>query len=218
VEPGARRRRPGVADRPPSRRVRQRLDVALTVEPGALWFRRGSDTAPTTSCRPTPSRGGCTCAFRADALERNLLELPHRGWAAGQTSSLRGAPAGSRGGCRRRGSRREGATGSPRASTPSPPSRRPRPLGAAPARRLAPRRAGSDLDRFSAFRSRRLDLGDFETLSRVVLRAPASTSSPLRATRSPTSSTGTRRSSSSTSSCAGPSPGRTSRTRWTASR
>ncbi len=59
------------------------LDIALTYEPGGLWFTRGSDTAPGYVLPRDTYEGRLHLRFRADALERNLLEMTHRGWSAG---------------------------------------------------------------------------------------------------------------------------------------
>ena len=59
------------------------LDLALTLEPGALWFSRGADTDPSFVMPSSTFEGRLHLRLRADALERNLVELPHAGWSAG---------------------------------------------------------------------------------------------------------------------------------------
>jgi hypothetical protein len=59
------------------------LEVTLTYEPGFLWFDRGDDTAPEFRVPRDTYEGGVHLRLRADALERNLMELAHRGFAAG---------------------------------------------------------------------------------------------------------------------------------------
>ncbi|WP_225072361.1 hypothetical protein [Desulfuromonas sp. CSMB_57] len=59
------------------------LEAALSYQPGLLWFRRGSDTAADFRPPRDTYEGRVHLRLRADALERNLLELPHGGWAAG---------------------------------------------------------------------------------------------------------------------------------------
>ena len=59
------------------------VEAALTIEEGYLSFARSSDTASDFLLpADTPETRG-HFRLRADAFERNLLELPHAGWAAG---------------------------------------------------------------------------------------------------------------------------------------
>lgn len=59
------------------------LEIALTYEPGYLWFARDSSTARNFISPSDTYEGRVHFRLRADALERNLLELPHRGFTAG---------------------------------------------------------------------------------------------------------------------------------------
>ncbi|MGH8625051.1 MAG: hypothetical protein ACREYC_07205 [Gammaproteobacteria bacterium] len=59
------------------------LEITLTYEPGFIWFEPDDDTAP-DFIEPTDTyEGRAHLRLRADALERNLLELPHWGYTAG---------------------------------------------------------------------------------------------------------------------------------------
>jgi hypothetical protein len=59
------------------------FEIAVTFEPGWLFFQRGSDTASTFVLPRDTYEGRLHLRVRADALERNILELPHAGFAAG---------------------------------------------------------------------------------------------------------------------------------------
>jgi hypothetical protein len=59
------------------------FEAALTYEPAYLFFGRGGDTAASFVLPSDTYEGRVHLRLRADAFERNLLELPHRGWAAG---------------------------------------------------------------------------------------------------------------------------------------
>ncbi len=59
------------------------LELALTYEPGLLAFDRGDDTAPTFIIPANTYEGRGHFRMRADALERNILELPHHGIVTG---------------------------------------------------------------------------------------------------------------------------------------
>lgn len=59
------------------------LEVTLTYEPGYLWFDRGSDTAPDFIEPQDSYEGRVHLRARADALERNLMELAHHGVSGG---------------------------------------------------------------------------------------------------------------------------------------
>jgi hypothetical protein len=59
------------------------LELALTYEPGYLWFDRANDTAPNFVVPQDTYEGLVHLRLRADALERNLLELPQHGFATG---------------------------------------------------------------------------------------------------------------------------------------
>jgi hypothetical protein len=146
------------------------LDAALTYEPGGLWFRPGSDTSPDYVLPVDTYEGRVHLRVRADALERNLLELPHKGWSAGLDGSLgfraQWAPWGFPAALETGG--QDWQTLSVfgfAAFSPAPGlSERHRLIASVHAG------IGSDLDRFSGFRlGGGTTWGDFETLSRLVL-------------------------------------------------
>jgi hypothetical protein len=64
------------------------FEAALTYEPGYLFFGRGGDTAESFVLPSDTYEGRAHLRLRADAFERNLLEQPHRGWAAGLDAIL----------------------------------------------------------------------------------------------------------------------------------
>ncbi len=147
------------------------LDVALTFEPGVLWFAAGDDTARDYVLPSDALEGRLHLRIRADALERNIVELPHRGWSLGAD-----AVAGYRHDWKPWGLPATGldSTGSSwvaasmfafLATTPFP--------GVSERHRLVSSLhagGGAHLDRFSAFRlGGGSTWGDFETLSRIVL-------------------------------------------------
>ncbi|MBK9088795.1 MAG: hypothetical protein IPL90_07000 [Holophagales bacterium] len=146
------------------------LDVALTFEVGNLWFGEG-DRADPTFVLPTKTpeyRGHLR--VRADALVRNTLELPHRGWSAGADGVWGrrvdwepwGLPAD---GLETGGDAWLAASAFAYGATGIPGLSERHTLIAS-----AHAGTGSDLDRFSAFRlGSGSTWGDFETLSRVVL-------------------------------------------------
>jgi len=59
------------------------MEMTLTYEPGFLWFRRSSDTAPTFKTPNDTLEHRVRFKMRADTLDRNLMELPHRGFSGG---------------------------------------------------------------------------------------------------------------------------------------
>ena len=59
------------------------LEVALSYEPGYLAFDRGDETDPGFIVPRDAYEGRIHLRFRADALERNFIELPHQGYALG---------------------------------------------------------------------------------------------------------------------------------------
>jgi hypothetical protein len=59
------------------------LEVALSYEPGYLWFGPGEKADPAFTVPTDTYEGRTHLRFRADAIERNFIELPHRGYAAG---------------------------------------------------------------------------------------------------------------------------------------
>ncbi|MCL4808001.1 MAG: hypothetical protein KJ062_09465 [Thermoanaerobaculia bacterium] len=148
------------------------LDVALTLETGNLWFDEGDHTDPAfvLPVKTFEARGHLRA--RADLLERNIVELPHRGWSAGLDLVWGRRTKWEPWGLPSEGLVTTGqswlaasafgvlATGVPGLSE------RHTLVASAHAG------TGSDLDRFSAFRlGSGSTWGDFETLSRVVLPA-----------------------------------------------
>jgi hypothetical protein len=59
------------------------VEASLTYEPGYLSFRRTDETAANFVLPHDSFERRAHLRLRADALERNLLELPHQGWAGG---------------------------------------------------------------------------------------------------------------------------------------
>ena len=59
------------------------LEMSLTYEPGYRWFSRGQHTSPDFIVPTDTYEGRVHARLRRDALERNLMELPHRGYAFG---------------------------------------------------------------------------------------------------------------------------------------
>ena len=59
------------------------LDMSLTYEPGFLWFKRTSDTGSNFRVPTDTYEGRVHFRLRVDSLQRNLMELPHRGTAWG---------------------------------------------------------------------------------------------------------------------------------------
>lgn len=148
------------------------LEGSLSYEPGFLYFSKGSSTATDFTPPSNSYEGRFHLRVRADAFTRNLLELPHRGWATGLD-----AWAAHRGGWQDWGGGPTGAhaaayTRSWTALSGYALAALPLPLGDRRHRILASVYAGtgSDLDRFSAFRlSGGSNAGDYETITRPVL-------------------------------------------------
>ncbi len=59
------------------------LELSLTYEPGYRWFKGTSDTSPNFIVPSDTYEGRVHARVRRDALERNLMELPYRGYAFG---------------------------------------------------------------------------------------------------------------------------------------
>lgn len=59
------------------------LELSLTYEPGFRWFRGSKDASPNFIVPNDTYEGRVHLRVRNDALERNLMELPHRGYAFG---------------------------------------------------------------------------------------------------------------------------------------
>lgn len=63
------------------------LEAALSYEAGFLSFDRGKETDPGFVLPRDTYEGRVHLRFRADALERNFIELPHEGFAVGLDAS-----------------------------------------------------------------------------------------------------------------------------------
>jgi hypothetical protein len=59
------------------------LEMSLTYEPGYRWFNGSKNTSPNFVVPTDTYEGRVHARMRQDALERNLMELPHRGYAYG---------------------------------------------------------------------------------------------------------------------------------------
>lgn len=59
------------------------VEVSLTYEPGYRWFKGGQHASPDFVVPTDTYEGRVHARFRRDALERNTMELPHRGYAYG---------------------------------------------------------------------------------------------------------------------------------------
>jgi hypothetical protein len=59
------------------------LELSLTYEPGYRWFRGSGDASPNFVVPADTYEGRVHLRLRNDALDRNLMELPHRGYAFG---------------------------------------------------------------------------------------------------------------------------------------
>jgi hypothetical protein len=59
------------------------LEISLTYEPGYRWFSRTSNTAANFVVPNDTYEGHVHGRLRKDALERNIMELPHRGYSFG---------------------------------------------------------------------------------------------------------------------------------------
>jgi hypothetical protein len=59
------------------------LEMSLTYEPGYRWFKGSKNTSPNFVVPTDTYEGRVHARMRRDALERNLMELPHRGYAFG---------------------------------------------------------------------------------------------------------------------------------------
>lgn len=150
------------------------FEVSLAYEPGFLFFSKGSSAAPSFIEPADAYEGRLHARVRADAFTRNLLELPHAGWAAGLDAwaahragwqDWGGGPTGNHAAAYARSW--SALSGYALAAFPLP-------LGDGRHRILASVYAGtgSNLDRFSAFRlSGGSNSGDYETVTRPVLPA-----------------------------------------------
>jgi hypothetical protein len=59
------------------------LEISLTYEPGFLWFQRSKGTSPNFVVPSDTYEGRVRLRARVDTLDRNLIELPHRGFTFG---------------------------------------------------------------------------------------------------------------------------------------
>ncbi len=151
--------------------VENAFDAALTLEGGGLWFARGARTRADYVAPTSTAEARLHLRVRADALERNLLELPHRGWSLGLDAVAArrarwrswGAPESLETG----GRSWEAISGFAFAALGPPGlSERHRLIASLHAG------VGGDLDRFSSFRlGSGSTWGDFETLSRATVPA-----------------------------------------------
>ena len=146
------------------------FDAGLTVEAGALWFRRGSETSPDFVLPGDTPEVRVHLRLRADALSRNDLSLPDAGWSAGLDGTWGGRTSWSAWGSPASGLSRDGRTWASVSAYAWAALRVP---GLPDRHRLVPSfhaGAGTGLDRFSTFRlGAGSAWGDFESLSRPVL-------------------------------------------------
>jgi hypothetical protein len=148
------------------------FEASLAYEPGFVSFSKGSSAAPSFTPPADAYEGRLHARVRADAFTRNLLELPHAGWAAGLDAwaahrsgweDWGGGPTGPHAAAQTRSW--TALSGYALAAVPLP-------VGDGRHRILASVYAGtgSNLDRFSAFRlSGGSNAGDYETIARPVL-------------------------------------------------
>ena len=148
------------------------FEGSLSYEPGFLYFSAGSAAAPGFVAPSNAYEGRLHARVRADAFTRNLLELPHAGWAAGLDAwaahragweDWGGGPTGTHAAAYARSW--TALSGYALAAFPLP-------IGDGRHRLLAAVYAGtgSNLDRFSAFRlSGGSNAGDTETITRPLL-------------------------------------------------
>jgi len=59
------------------------LEISVTYEPGFRWFKRSSGTSPNFVVPSDTYEGRAHLRLRVDTLDRNVIELPHRGVAVG---------------------------------------------------------------------------------------------------------------------------------------
>jgi hypothetical protein len=59
------------------------LEISVTYEPGFRWFKRSEGTAPNFVVPSDTYEGRVHVRVSVDTLDRNLIELPHRGVALG---------------------------------------------------------------------------------------------------------------------------------------
>src|SRR5512141_2918896 len=153
------------------------VEAALTYEPGVLFFRRGSDTLDSLRLPSDAYEGRVHGRLRVDAFERNLLELPHRGFSGGLDAFWAHRAGWKDWGGGPTGFHAADATRTWSAISGYALAALPVPFVNSERHRLlvsAYGGAGSNLDRFSATRlSGGSDAGDFESLSQPILPAAA---------------------------------------------
>ena len=150
------------------------FEGSLAYEPGLLFFSKGSSAAPSFVEPADSYEGRLHARVRADALTRNLLELPHAGWAAGLDAWAAHRAGWQDWGGGPTGPHAAASTRSWTALSGFALAALPLPVGDRRHRVLAAVYAGtgSHLDRFSAFRlSGGSNAGDYETITRPVLPA-----------------------------------------------
>ncbi len=153
------------------------FEAAITYEPGYLYFSRGDDTEATFLLPRNTYEGRFHLRIRADTFERNILELPHRGWAAGldafagqraRWEDWGGSVSGIQSGEKDASWQAVSVFAMAAAGVPGVPGERHSLIASAYAA------AGHHLDRFSAFRlGGGSNAGDFEALSQPILPAAA---------------------------------------------
>ncbi|HEX7529263.1 MAG TPA: hypothetical protein VF425_09145, partial [Thermoanaerobaculia bacterium] len=153
------------------------VEAALTYEPGVLFFRRGSDTLESFRNPSDGYEGRVHGRLRADAFERNLLELTHQGFGAGLDAFWAHRAGWQDWGGGPSGTHAADGTRSWSAVSVYALAALPVPFVNSERHRLlvsAYGGAGSNLDRFSALRlSGGSNAGDFESLSQPILPAAA---------------------------------------------
>lgn len=150
------------------------FEASLAFEPGLLFFSKGSSAASSFTEPANSYEGRLHARVRADAFTRNILELPHAGWAAGLDAWAAHRAGWEDWGGGPTGPHAAASTRSWTALSGYALAAVPLPLGDRRHRILASVYAGtgSNLDRFSAFRlSGGSNAGDYETLTRPVLPA-----------------------------------------------
>jgi hypothetical protein len=148
------------------------FEASLAYEPGLLFFSKGSSAAPAFVEPSNAYEGRFHARVRTDAFTRNVLELPHLGWAAGLDAWAAHRAGWEDWGCGPTGAHAAAYTRSWTALSGYALAALPLPLGDRRHRILASVYAGtgSNLDRFSAFRlSGGSNAGDYETIARPVL-------------------------------------------------
>jgi hypothetical protein len=153
------------------------FEATVSYEPTYLFFSRGGDTQAAFRLPRNTYEGRFHLRVRADAFERNILELPHRGWAAGLDAwagrrshweDWGGAATGIQSGDSGRSWRAFATYASAAIGVPGVAGERHSLVGSIYAA------AGHDLDRFSAFRlGGGSNAGDYESLSQPILPAAA---------------------------------------------